>query len=97
MSASKITSKTRQVYKFIDAYRDEFSIPMMCRLLGVARSGHCAWREYSVSDRAQEDTRLLRLLHASLTASHGIYGTPWVFLDLRERGEACVPGCSLDA
>ena len=42
MSAGKITSKTRQAYKFIDAHRDEFSIQMMCRLLGVARAGYYA-------------------------------------------------------
>lgn len=42
-----------------------------------------------MSDRALEDARLLRLIRASFTASHGIYGAPRVFLDLRERGEAC--------
>ncbi len=36
MFASKITSKVRRIYKFIDAHQDEFNIPMMCRLLGVA-------------------------------------------------------------
>lgn len=40
MSAGKITSKTREAYKFIDAHRDEFSIQMMCRLLGVARADY---------------------------------------------------------
>ena len=89
MSAGKITSKTRQAYKFIDAHRDEFSIQMMCRLLGVARAGYYAWREHPISDRAQEDARLLRLIRASFTASHGIYGAPRVFLDLCERGETC--------
>ena len=42
-----------------------------------------------LSDRAQEDARLLRLIRASFTASHGIYGAPRVFLDLREAGETC--------
>jgi putative transposase len=32
---------------------------------------------------------LLRLIRASFTVSHGIYGTPRVFLDLREAGETC--------
>jgi putative transposase len=32
---------------------------------------------------------LLRLIRASFTASHGIYGAPRVFLDLREAGETC--------
>lgn len=42
-----------------------------------------------MSDRALEDTRLLHLIRASLTASHGIYGAPRVFLNPRERGETC--------
>ena len=42
-----------------------------------------------VSNRAQEDARLLRLIRASFVASHGIYGAPRVFLDLREAGETC--------
>lgn len=41
------------------------------------------------SDRAQEDARLLQLIRASFIASHGIYGAPRVFQDLRERGETC--------
>ena len=42
-----------------------------------------------MSNRAQQDARLLRLIRASFTASHGIYGSPRVFLDLREAGETC--------
>jgi putative transposase len=38
---------------------------------------------------AQEDARLLRLIRASVVASHGIYGAPRVFLDLREAGKTC--------
>lgn len=71
-----ITSKARQAYRFIDAHRDEFSIQMMYRLLGADRAGYYVWREHPISDRAQEDARLLRLIRASITASHGIYGTP---------------------
>ena len=42
-----------------------------------------------ISNRAQEDARLLRLIRASFAASQGIYGAPRVFLDLREAGETC--------
>jgi len=61
----------------------------MCRLLGIARAGCYAWREHPVPDRVQEDARLPRLIRASFTASHGIYGALRVFFDLREGGEAC--------
>jgi putative transposase len=62
---------------------------MMCRLLGVARSGYYAWLEKPESDRARENKRLLRLIRASFAASQGVYGAPRVFLDLREAGETC--------
>ena len=62
---------------------------MMCRLLDVAPSGYYEWLKQPISNRAQEDTRLLRLIRASFKASQGIYGAPRVFLDLREAGETC--------
>ena len=89
MFATQAAGKVRKIYRFIEAHRDEFSVEAMCRVLGVARSGYYAWLREPVSNRAQEDARLLRLIRASFTASHGIYGAPRVFLDLREAGETC--------
>lgn len=74
MSSKKLPSGTRRAHQFIESHRNEFSIQLMCRLLGVARAGYYAWLDHPVSDRAQEDARLLRLIRASFTASHGIYG-----------------------
>jgi putative transposase len=89
MSVDKARSKARRAYKSIEMHRDEFRIKVMCRLLGIARAGYYAWLDHPVSDRAQEDARLLRLISASFTASHGIYGAPRVLQDLRARGETC--------
>lgn len=61
----------------------------MCRLLGVSTSGFYQWLHKPISDRAIENQRLLSLIRDSYTASHGIYGSPRVFLDLREVGETC--------
>lgn len=61
----------------------------MCRALGVSPSGFYEWLNHPVSNRAKEDARLLRLIRASYKASQGIYGSPRVFLDLREAGETC--------
>jgi putative transposase len=76
-------------YTFIKAHRQEFDTAVMCRLLGVSRSGFYAWLQNPLSDRAVEDHRLLGLIRAAYAASHGVYGAPRIFLDLREAGETC--------
>jgi putative transposase len=54
-------------------------VAVKLRRNGVALGGH-EWVLQPVSNRAQEEARLLRLIRASFTASHGVYGVPRVFL-----------------
>src|SRR6267378_1769968 len=89
MSTKPSTGRVRSTYAFIKAHRDQHSVQTMCRVLGVAPSGYYEWLQEPVCQRALEDVRLLRLIRASFVASHGIYGAPRVFLDLREAGETC--------
>ncbi len=89
MSKKRSVSRVRTTYEFIRNHRHEFSVKTMCRVLDVAPSGYYAWLKEPVSNQAKEDARLLRLIRASFVASHGIYGAPRVFLDLREAGETC--------
>jgi putative transposase len=79
----------RAKYAFIKTHRGEFDTAVMCRLLDVSRSGFYQWLRNPLSDRALEDQRLLDLIRAAYTASHGVYGAPRIFLDLREAGETC--------
>ena len=88
-SKHQIPGRVRSTYEFIKAHRNQYRLQMMCRVLGVAPSGYYDWLIKPVSNRSQEDARLLRLVRASFVASHGIYGAPRVFLDLREAGETC--------
>ena len=89
MSKHRSAGRVRSTYAFIKAHRDRYSVEAMCRVLAVAPSGYYDWRKQPLSNRAREDARLLRLIRTSFTASHGIYGAPRVFLDLREAGETC--------
>ena len=89
MSTKLSTGRVPAIYEFIKANKHQFSVQLMCRVLGVAPSGYYAWLLQPLSNRAQEDARLLRLIRAAFVASHGIYGAPRVFLDLREAGETC--------
>jgi putative transposase len=61
----------------------------MCRVLRVHRSGYYAWLKKPHSDRAIEDARLLPLIKEFHQASGGAYGSPRIFLDLRDSGESC--------
>jgi putative transposase len=88
-SKHQVPGRVRSTYEFIKAQRSRYSVQMMCRVLGVAVSGYYDWLKQPISNHGQEDARLLRLVRASFIASHGIYGAPRVFLDLREAGETC--------
>ena len=89
MSTRRRSQGIRVKYAFIKAHRREFDTAAMCRLLDVSRSGFYDWLRQPLSDRAVEDQRLLGLIRAAYTASHGIYGAPRIVLDLREAGETC--------
>ena len=81
--------RTRQIYAFIRAHRHQSDVRLMCRVLEVTHSGYYAWLHQPQSNRAREDARLLQPIRASFAASNCIYGSPRVFLDLREAGETC--------
>ena len=89
MGNRRRSQSIRVKYAFIKAHRREFDTAVMCRLLDVSRSGFYKWLRKPLSDRALEDQRLFGLIRAAYTASHGVYGTPRIFLDLREAGETC--------
>ncbi len=89
MSYRRSLRGIRAKYAFIKDHRREFDTAVMCRILDVSRSGFYQWLRKPLSDRAVEDQRLLGLIRASYTASHGVYGAPRIFLDLREAGETC--------
>lgn len=68
--------RTRQVYKFIESHRSEYSVQAMCAVLDVAPSGYYAWLKQPMSDRAIEDARLLRLKqNTSSPSTIGLGGT----------------------
>ena len=76
MSKSTPASRVRTTYHLIKAQSTTFRVQVLCRVLDVAPSGYYAWLKQPLSNRAQEDARLLRLIRASFVASQGIYGAP---------------------
>jgi putative transposase len=74
-------------FRFIAAEKTNHPISLMCRLLGVSKSGFYAWERRPPSARAVEDERLMQQITKMHERSGGSYGARRVFLDLREEGE----------
>ena len=75
-------------YAWILANREVYSIPMMCELLGVTRSGFYAWCKRQPSQRQQEDQALLERVCQIHADSRGFYGSPRVAGQLRLDGRS---------
>jgi len=66
------------------------SVSILCRVLGVSRSGYYAWARRSPSARQLEDEALLQEIREIHQASRETYGVPRVHATLRrERGRHC--------
>jgi putative transposase len=61
-------------------------VSTLCRLLGVSRSGYCAWRTRPPSDRAKANAELTEEIRDIHLWSRGTYGSPRVHAELRARG-----------
>ena len=74
----------RVKYLFMNEHRHQYAISTLCRVLHVTHAGLYQWLHKPVSDREQDNARLLGLIRDSYVASRGIYGARRVFADLRE-------------
>lgn len=68
---------------------EQFSVPSMCRVLKVSRSGYYRWRRSSEGVRAREDRKLLVEIRAAYERNRGRYGSPRVYRELKEQGIRC--------
>ena len=70
------------IFGFIAAKKAEHSIKVMCRVLGVSRSGFHAWRGRAPSKRAVQDARLTERIRAIHEANRNVYGSPRIHAEL---------------
>ena len=49
-STHQVPGRVRSTYAFIKAHRDQYSVQMMCRILGVAVSGYYLWLQQPISN-----------------------------------------------
>ncbi len=76
-------------YRFIRAEQAHYPITLLCRVLGVARSGYYAWVRRDVSARQQADQALTEQITAIHTGSRRTYGAPRIHAELQASGVRC--------
>ena len=73
-------------HRFIEEEKAEYSVSLVCRVLGVARSSYYAWRGRGISARAVANAGITERIRSIHQQSRGTYGYPRVYAELRGRG-----------
>jgi putative transposase len=73
-------------FRFIAAEKTNYPISLLCRVLGVSRSGFHAWEQRPPSARALADAALTERIRAMYARSRDSYGARRIYLDLRDDG-----------
>ena len=74
-------------FAFIEGQAQDHDVAMLCRVLGVSRSGFYDWRGRQRSPRAREDNRLKVTIRAIHQRSRATYGAPRIHAELLAQGE----------
>jgi len=74
------------VFRFIEAEKDNFDVAVMCRVLGVSRSGYYAWGRRPPCERAVANAALTEEIRRVHAESDGTYGSRRVHAQLRRDG-----------
>jgi putative transposase len=76
-------------FNLIDAERASYPVAVLCRMLGVSKSGYYAWRGRPPSERRRQDTLLIEKIREIHSRSRETYGYPRVHAELRSLGVRC--------
>ena len=74
------------MFRFIDAEKGNFDVVVMCRVLGVSRSGYYAWARRPPSERTLANATLVEEIRRVHAESDGTYGSRRVHAELRREG-----------
>ncbi len=76
-------------YAFIDRYRHQYPVLVMCNVLEVSSSGYYAWRGRPESRRSREDRELKKKIRLIFKQTRQTYGSPRILDELRDQGIRC--------
>ena len=73
----------------MDRAKKAYPVSLLCRVLGVSRSGYYTWQADSRKDYRQENDKLILLVRQIHQESDGTYGTRRMAKALRTHGITC--------
>ena len=76
-------------FNLIDVERASYPVAVLCRMLGVSKSGYYAWRSRPPSERRRQDALLIEKIRQIHSRSRETYGYPRVHAELRSLGVRC--------
>jgi transposase InsO family protein len=76
-------------YAFVAAQASSYPVKVVCRVLGLARSGYYRWKQQSTSNHAEQDARLTTHITTIFRDSRRTYGSPRVHASLHAQGIRC--------
>ena len=75
-------------YQFIEQYKHDYSIVVMCNVLGVSESGFYAWRRRPTCQCQREDAQLTQEIRQIFVSHRGRYGSPRIQVELKDQGQS---------
>ena len=79
-------------FAFIEQHASTWPVNVMCRMLGVSRSGYYDWRGRAPSARTTANLALLHHVRRLQVRHQGRYGSPRMHAALRAEGHRCSRG-----
>jgi putative transposase len=76
-------------FRFVDAEKAHFPVSLLCKMVGISKSGYYAWKSRPPSKRSREDAALTEKIREIHRRSRETYGYPRVHAELRSLGARC--------
>lgn len=73
-------------FAFIDAWRHQWRVASLCRVMRVSERGYRSWRTRPISTHARTDMKVLAHIREHYSLSLGSYGRPRMTMELKEAG-----------
>jgi putative transposase len=83
-------------FTFVESQRHDYAVWLLCRAMGVSVSGYYRWRKRNqqptATPRQMANQQLMQAIAQRHQASHGRYGSPRIYAQLRADASFWVAG-----